>query len=935
MKPASNNSKELQSAQAALYRRLAPIQDAFYEQKNFKSVVKTCEASLKKDPHQPHIKAYLAMSKQQLGEYSEAVSLFQSLMPLVSPQDPEFVARLLKQALDHSGQLELYMQALEVVSAAAVKSGAVQLQPEAAKVETLLFHQYFRLGEFQKATKQAMRLKQLAGDDAEKALKMLFWNIMATFWTYKTTGAAMSLTLCERMLAKLADEGKLTSGEDVLLYCSVLKAAGKPSDALKVAKGPLGEKAFPFEEERLKMICTLTEDRAALREAHLSVLRVSPDDWEAWSGLLDASEDDLTAFIATAKDMAAKNRGKRGPRLAEIEACVRTDKKIGLAALLVKYFDDFGSKACFWGDVARYALLLGPEQGATLLEQMKGTLKAVDWQTHYPVREFSALELEDPNDEHREKRDGRNLGKVDTWSPEDEARQNEMMRRVAIAKLEITFGISHSPEQVAELFRQQQAANTLYGKMLLETEEGPNDDLLVIGAHHCCKLGKTMDAMSLCEAGLERTPYAFQPKLLLIRLAAQVGAFGYAVELHGRLECKNIQLDSMGHFLLYPLVQRGDFASLEEAARVYGDFRDVTLKRSIPNDTSKCFSHRRWSQVEEFALFNKRVDVSWHATAIQVEVLLSGIFRAPGNDAEAKSAIERFRQKGLVEAGARKGLQWIEGVMDACATYKGKNDMRLVYNYDLRVQADYERCLSKKEFVETEWVVPNSMTDWLLGRALLVKLLEAALAGDALSMVSLSDRLLGLLESMQSANLLGGALSWGVVHAVLGATKQVCTCSDFAGGRDALKAVVLQLKQCHESLILSVEKSDFPCLERGWASNISFLVFEVVPLIELLSVAWRKLGQPSKSAKNKLDASAKSALAELLNEIKNANDGATEFSRQTAALCKARLEKSDEDLAKFVLQSAIPVSESHIRVVCKNLNSAWKSWFNLVVHKAK
>jgi tetratricopeptide (TPR) repeat protein len=927
------NAKELQSAQQALYRRLGPIQDAFYEQKNYKSVVKTCEASLKKDPNQPHVKTYLAMAKQQLGDVEEALEVYESLLALVKPNDPEFAVRLLKQALDFSGQLELYAQALEVVSAAAVKSGSLVLPPDALKVETLLFHQYFRLGEFQKATKQAMRLKQLAGEDGQKAFKMLMWNIVATFWTYKSTGSAMSLTLCERMLAKLVDEGKLTSGEDVLFYCAVLKAAGKPADALQIAKGSLGAKAFPFEEERLKLICSLTEaakDRLALREAFLNVLRVSSDDWDAWNGLLDAS-DDMAAVVATAHELGQSNRGKRGPKLAEIEACVRSGKA-GLLGLLIKYFAEFGHKACFWGDVARYALMLGEEEKRTLLQELKALLRPVDWQIEYPPRAFSALELEDPNDEHREKRDGRNLGKVDIWCPEDEARQSEMMCRVGVAKLEITLGSPSSIELVQELFRQQQAANALYGKMLLATEEGPNDDLLVVGAHHLCALGKCLDAMALCEAGLVRTPFAFQPKLLLIRLAGQSGGFGYAVDLFGRLECKNIQLDSMGHYFLYPAVQSGNFGVLEELAKCYNEFRDGTLKRTVPNDTSKCFSHQRWSQVEEFAHFGKRLDASWHACAVQIEFALAGACRASSNESDAKAALSHARRRGLIEIGVRKGLQWLEALIDACETYKGKGDLRVVYNYDLRVQADFRKCLSKSEFLAAEWVVPAEMVDWLMGRALQFKVLESSLTGDAAAVVGSAEKLLGLVGRMQASKLVGGQLSWDVYRAVLVATIKTCMCSDFAAGRDALTAVVEALGRCKEQLL---SQSPFPCLVEGWAADVSFLSFELVPLIELLSSSWRKLGQPSKSAKNKLDAASKSALAEQLTQIKVVVDSSSELAKLFADLSKRCASQSDDDLLKVVLQSAAVVSEPHLRAVCTHLNAAWKTWFNLIASKCK
>jgi tetratricopeptide (TPR) repeat protein len=933
---AKESAKELQSAQQALHRRLGPIQDAFYEQKNYKAVVKTCEASLKKDANQVWIKTYLAMAKQQLGEYDEALRLYDSLLPLIKPNDAEFVSRLLKQALDHSGQLELYVQALEAVQSGALKSGSMSLVQDSLKVETLLFHQYFRLGEFQKATKQAMRLRQLAGEDSKRAQKMLMWNIVATFWTYKTNGNAMSLTLTERMLGRLAEEGKLTSGEDVLLYCSVLKASGKAGEALLVARGTLGAKAFPFEEERLKLICSLAEaskDQTALRDGYLNVLRVSADDWDAWSGLIEASSGDLGSVLTVARESAASNPSKRGPRVAEIEVCARGNDTALLLSLLVSYFDTFGHKACCWGDVARYTRKLGSADREALLARMRNSLKAVDWETHYPVRDFSSLELEDPNDPHREKRDGRNLGKVDHWSAEDEVRQSEMMRRVAIAKLEITVAAAvASPTLIAELFRQHQAASVLYRKVLLETEEGPNDDLLIVAAHHLIQSGKSFDAMSMCVAGLENTPFAFQPKLQLIRLARKSGAYGWALNLFGKLECRHVQLDSMGHYALYPAVQSGDFGALEDLSKAYVEFRDATLKRTVPGDTSKCFSHERWSQVEEFLHFGNRVDGSWHASALQIETVLAGVCKAANAEQEVKSVLEHARKRGLVEVGSRKGLLWLENLIEICQTYKGKGDLRLVYNYDLRVQADFRQCLSKAEFLAAEWVVPSEMVDWLLGRALFVKLLEAAVNGDAGVTVATAERLVGMTDKLCNAQVLGARVSWDLMHSVLVATQNVCSCTDFAAGRDALELLLKALRNCISKL---ETEAPFPCLEEGWASNVSFVAFEIVPLIDVLSLAWRKLGQPSKSVKNKLDAAAKTGLSEQLTLIKSVTESAAELVKTLSAIARKRMGTTDDELLAFVSQSSVPISKVHLQSVCKDLNTSWKAWFGLLAQKSK
>jgi hypothetical protein len=63
-----------------------------------------------------------------------------------------------------------------------------------------------------------------------------------------------------------------------------------------------------------------------------------------------------------------------------------------------------------------------------------------------------------------------------------------------------------------------------------------------------------------CDVSLKGTRFAFQPKLLLIRIASSMGAFSYVKELYGLLDIKYVQQDSMGHYALYPAVQSGDVA---------------------------------------------------------------------------------------------------------------------------------------------------------------------------------------------------------------------------------------------------------------------------------------------------------------------------------------------------------------------------------------
>jgi tetratricopeptide (TPR) repeat protein len=926
-------SREQQAAEQALHRRLAPIQDAFYDQKNYKGVVKTCEAALKKNPDQVWVKTYLGMANQCLGNTEVAISIFESVVKMVKPTDVDFVVRALKQALEQAEQIPLYIQALEKITQ------STSVAEDVMKAQVSLFHFYFRAGEFQKASKQATKLKMLTKDKNPKHDYMM-WNIVATFWNYKANPEtqAMSLMLCERMLGKLAAEGKLVGGEGVGFYCDVLRASAKIEEARKVAEGELGSQGFPFEEERLKFICKIlveSKDREAAFACFEKILNESADDWDAWEGLID-STDDKAKVAGIVSDKMETHPLKRGPRLAGIEIVAREKNEAELGNLLVKYFESFGHKACFWGDIARYALMLKAPERARVVKEMAAQLQEVDWETDLPLRDFSARELESESDPHREERDGRDSGKVDQWSKEDQQRQNQIMRRVAVSKLEMTLELRDSDGKLCqELFQQFNAACKLYRKNLKVTEEGPNDENLIIAAHRLKAMDKPLDAASVCLAGLEHTPHSFQPKLFLIGLATEIGAYSYAAEMYKDLDLKYVQNDSMGHYALYPAIQGGDHGWVEEICKHMQEFRDNSLKRSVPNDTTKCFSHGKWTQLEGFAQFGNRLQGSWHFVACQLETVLSEIFSKATED--PKTLVDAARKRGMVTGGPRRGMNWIESVVEECETYKGKEDLRLVYNYDLRVQTNFTSCQTKAEYSAAEWVVPQAKLDWLKGRALLVSILEATSKHDAEGVVALVEKYLKIDRASQK--VVGASdLMLDAVEAVLKSTASLASCGveHFAQASTELRAFIKSVGTLEADLKSKMEGNDVPSLVPGWASDVSFGAFQLVPLAFNLSQSWRKFGQPTKSAQKKLSPELKAAFTEMLSAIKDAVKSVSEFTGFLTELSKSRRSNSDAALKGWAVQHSVMegANAQHLDAAAHSIATSWNAFFVHVFTKA-
>jgi hypothetical protein len=111
---------------------------------------------------------------------------------------------------------------------------------EMLKPERLLFFLRYQLGDHSKTSKQTTRLRQI---DPAHGAQYTIWNVVSMYHQVLRDNAApaMFLSLCEKMLAKLLEEGSLKTGEDLSLYCSILQRAGKIDAARALAEGPMGK----------------------------------------------------------------------------------------------------------------------------------------------------------------------------------------------------------------------------------------------------------------------------------------------------------------------------------------------------------------------------------------------------------------------------------------------------------------------------------------------------------------------------------------------------------------------------------------------------------------------------------------------------------------------------------------------------------------------
>lgn len=114
------------------------------------------------------------------------------------------------------------------------------------------------------------------------------------------------------------------------------------------------------------------------------------------------------------------------------------------------------------------------------------------------------------------------------------------------------------------------------GKNLAKTELQPADDLAILATSSFISLhlltrsrSYLSCAVSVLEFALVRSPQGFQHRLLLIRLYRLLGAPSVALEHYRKLNIKQVQQDTMVHFILgrcftFSLAAVGDLTYLQE-----------------------------------------------------------------------------------------------------------------------------------------------------------------------------------------------------------------------------------------------------------------------------------------------------------------------------------------------------------------------------------
>ncbi|KAF9098341.1 N-alpha-acetyltransferase 25, NatB auxiliary subunit [Mortierella sp. AD031] len=576
------------SSNPDLEKKLRPIYDAM-EVGNYKEGVQLCNKALKRQPDLHIVKALKALAFERSGKMNEALALCEEIQWAKPTDEPTL--RTLSMVLRSAGKYEPMIKLYE---------NASKVNPQNENLATQWFMSLARTLDFKGQQQVALQLHKNF-----KRTNYMFWAIMSITLQGQNVPAGQPnvlYSLAERMMAKQNTEGKVQTIEELQLYLIILLGQkGRHADALALLEGEIGVKTKATENVELRHLrielLIKTGRWKDARDATALILKDNSDDWRTILQYFDTiflpvqdadlkdSENLAEARAFTAEQVKNETKNpKRGPFLSQIELEHRVQEKIGdnkstVLELLIAYFGKFGSKTCCFEDLSGYIAKLDKEDAKEFCKRLRDT---------YGEKSDTVKEI------------------------------SMQINLVRFERFIGTFSHVNSTETMALVnkFWKLYGSALPFGKDLEETERQYGDDYVIMAAHLLIDLHKDtksyfplLNATFMLEHALSASKHNYQMKLVLIRVYELLGAYNCAIGIYSTMAIKNVQHDTMSHFITDRATTFGLFnealAQLYSAHEIYHSNEAET-----PEMILQAYKYSTFSKMQEFIEFQSRLENS-------------------------------------------------------------------------------------------------------------------------------------------------------------------------------------------------------------------------------------------------------------------------------------------------------------------------------------
>ncbi|THG98979.1 hypothetical protein EW026_g3303 [Hermanssonia centrifuga] len=575
-----------------------------------KTALSSCNKLLKKQPQNDLVKALKALALSRLQKFEEAGALCEEILAS-KPTDESTLG-----AMSHT--LRGLGRHMDIIT---MYESAWKQQPGNEELAIQTFSANARTGNWKLAQQVAIRLHKQFKED-----RYLYWNVFCAVLQLEQASDPTTLPPLRPVLYKLAHRLITTSEvpsfyspDRFYVHILILKELGLYEEAAALLESEKGKdicgRSLICDELRREIWVLKGSVKEEGQRAQDRILKKDDRNWLEFLSVLNATFHDINSTeepteetMAACQDQINKTqvffaeiadrdgaRDRSGP-LALLELELRA-RKIALSidpsalyTLTESYFQQYGDKPCCYEDLLPYV---------------------ADFNVEDLSRWTSFLRMYTLSDTLDDLRRTTNALKLIRYSltPAELTPESENAR--AAQYMDIYYnGLKH-------------------GKDLADTELQHADDLLALAAHAFVNSWKISgdqanlyNAITVLEFGLTRSKQAYQFRLMLIRIYHILGAPSLALEHYRLLNVKQVQTDTLSHFILtrastFALSSLGDLTySTEciEASQIYQSNSLDTAEFVI-----RAFLTEKYSQIADFVTLEDRLDNSLQRDLMKME----------------------------------------------------------------------------------------------------------------------------------------------------------------------------------------------------------------------------------------------------------------------------------------------------------------------------
>ncbi|RKP12480.1 N-acetyltransferase B complex non catalytic subunit-domain-containing protein, partial [Piptocephalis cylindrospora] len=607
-------------------RQLHAIYDLIDNYKSKQAVVQ-CDRLLKKYPSTPIILALKALATYHTGEKEEARRICDFVASTRPTQAPilQPVSMVYKGIGAHRENSEMYERAMT----------ADRMKDE--ELPAHLFMSLVREGRYKEQQQLALKMSK-----AYRKPRYTFWAVVSLILQARESSEQakpMLYTLAERIMIRAKEDGSLQQHEELRLLVDIYTRIQKSQEGLELLRGDLARRVkfdpeFPVKEVEFLLMAQKWDEA---RDQALSLLSSNPEEWSyvrlylsacIHQGMNDTERMDALSRVEKQLILLAQQAtspsSKAAMLLGRLEAISRVVKSntqetpkeclSTLPDLLFAYIKVWcGKESCF-PRVHPYLALL--EEGEGRKRFLQELSNHIHFFTQNPSKTAHVLALVNESKL-------RQVLSPDTCLDECLTRARSHVRRYTQLK---------SIDESAIIFLYMAGSNMLG----MYSEED----------HH-----KIIPrAIRLLETGLIDQPQCYQIKLLLVRAYTLAGNGRAALTLYESLGIKNIQCDTLGHFLVDHLPWLLP-PTIIPASHIIRASREIYRQnvRDTPEMIVQAYHHGAYSQIEDFIEFRHRLSRSTqqYVTRIQGWVM----------DLEECQGLEEVSEWAMEVTGAMEDLE--------------------------------------------------------------------------------------------------------------------------------------------------------------------------------------------------------------------------------------------------------------------------------------